>query len=180
MTTNDLLDAIYNWCSTELASVRWQIAYINDAPFDLKNNPAGIGVINLIYTQDVGQDISVLTYNPQGDDFTQTIDKPKYCTFSINIYGNDSYNIAERLRTSVFFESVNNAFVSAGLGYISSSDVKNLTQLVSTNYEKRAQFDITFYVNFEYNKNIERMVEVRVRGDFDEGRHETDQTIIAE
>lgn len=175
MTRQDMLNIMYNWAATEIPIALWIFADQNEAPFDLANNPDGIGVIKLLSSKDYGRGYDELTYNVGTDNFDEEILTPREFVFSFNIYGPNSFDFADQLQASIYRKSVANLFNTYGVGYISQTQVRDLTSLVSAKFEQRAQFDITFNVETSYTKAIDRMVQISVKGDIDDGRLTTNQ-----
>lgn len=86
-------------------------------------------------------------------------------SLSINIYCKDGHmQKAEKLKRSIYFDSVRQDLVSAGLYFTSFSDVRDLSELVDTQFEKRSQFDAFF----GYGEDVdETLTEIQtIEGEF--------------
>ena len=169
---------VYDWASSEIPDVQWAFAEQNSMPFDLNTYPNGIGIIKLISIKNNGRGFVESTYNSNDDKFDLEYDSDKELMYSINLYGNNAFLKAEQLRNSVYFPNVNDLFVKNQLGFVMTSEHRNLTDMISAQWEPRSQFDIIFYYNVNYNKQIDRIAEVNVKGNIDDGKIETDQKFI--
>lgn len=161
-----MTDVIYDWCKSELPSKTWRVANENSV-FSLKEFPEGIGIINLTSVSNDARGWITNEYNGANDNFDSRYTGVKLLNFSLNIYGKNSYEKAEQLKNSVFFDVNHNIFNTNGITYVSSSSIRNLTNVISGEYESRAQFDIAFYIHIEYTKQIQRIDEVNINGNID-------------
>lgn len=177
MNLSNAKSTIYQWVAQELPLIQWRFAEQNSPSFVLSQYPNGIGTIKLLSTVNSGRGRIDTDYNAINDDFDVEYHGLKELVFSINIYGDNALDKAEQLRNSVNFPVYTEKFQSRNIGYIASTGVRDITQLISAQYETRAQFDIRFYTTVEYDKTVERIVEVNVKGDIEDGRIKTNQNI---
>lgn len=171
-----ITDPIYDWCKDVLNTLTWRIADENST-FSLGDYPEGLGTIKVLNVKNSGRPYFIHVYNETTDKIEKTMQIAKHVTYSINVFGKDAVNKAEDLRNSVFFTSSNDIFFINKLGFIRTSDVRNLTNVISSEFEERGQFDVEFYLQIAYNKEIERIVSVPIKGDIDNGRVIIDRTI---
>ena len=176
MKLSNATDTVYEWCSTELPDLTWWLADQNNS-FSFTNSPNGIGVIKLLTIKNDGRPAVEHKYNATTDKIETTNYISKILKFSVNIYSKYAIDEAELLRNSIDFYEYTELFFKNSLGHITSSEVRNLTDLISSEFETRGQFDIDFYVKLAYSKEINRFVKARILGDFNDGEVSTDQTI---
>ena len=167
---------VYNWCVNELADVQWSFEEQNSPNFKLSSNPNGIGKIKLL---SVGAARGRLDFDYEAgtDDFKESYNAMKILTFSINIFGDESFFQCDRLKSSAVFSENWELFSRNKIGFIDTTGTRDITALISAQFEPRAQFDIRFYTTIEYTKRVDRMVKFRLMGDYDNGRLLTNEEI---
>ena len=80
---------------------------------------------------------------------------------SVNVYGNSSFDIAERVRSSLCSQFVKRDYflpgteapfddISMELGFVNASSVRSFHELVQEKWRPRAQFDVNFNVLHEH------------------------------
>lgn len=109
----------------------------------------------------IGQDEIALTVDataPAGQDLVMTHRGPRTITLSVNVYadpvttGASAPARAGALADTLSLESVRDALRAAGLMVSTVGPVRDLTQLVDTAYESRAQFDVQLYARSEVSE----------------------------
>ena len=163
-TIIEAIKTVLTWADKELPLVRWSRAEQSSAPYDLNSYPDGIGTVKTLSLVSDGRGWKNQEFVEANDNFETTFVGTRAVTFSVNIFGNDAFQKAENLRSTVEFEENKAVFASKNLGFVSTSDTRNLTELVSSKYEERAQFDITFYMQTELVKEVDRIVTIKVAG----------------
>lgn len=63
-------------------------------------------------------------------------------TISINAFGNNAYQLIEKLVTSLKFSAIQQQFKSLGFSILSTSQIRNLATVISNAKEERAQVDL--------------------------------------
>lgn len=93
-----------------------------------------------------------------GEDLVVTHSGPRTLTLSVNVYatqvttGANALARAGALADTLSLESVRDELRKAGLTVSTVSAVRDLTQLVETAFESRAQFDIQLYARSEVSE----------------------------
>jgi hypothetical protein len=162
-------NAVLKWASDEISAVQWRFANQNSPSFSLSRYPNGIGTIQLISVVQNGPGRVDSVYDEIIDKFIDTYIGRKRLRFSVNLFGPNSYDNAEKLKNSVLFDGIIQQFERDGLGFITTSEARNITALVSAQFEERAQFDISFYTNLEYVKTFDRIAQITVQGKIEDG-----------
>lgn len=119
------------------------IAEQSDAPYPQVEQ---LATVHFLAVQTVGQpDIS---YSTNGDDLTETITDDERGTVSINIFREtqrNSIQAAEIIKTYLRSSQATQTLSSAGIGFIRTSETRNLSEVEKTRWEGRAQFDVEIY-----------------------------------
>jgi len=99
---------------------------------------------------------------------------------TVNYYGNTSTvsSLDEAFALRTFFQTTTalETLAAAGMGFVRTSEVRNLTALENDNYEERAQIDIDLYAVSERVINLFEIQKVQVDGVVEEG---ADSTIVS-
>lgn len=160
MTITEIEDALYAWISGQTVS---------EVIFSHQNSPrptTSYVLINFLTgvnlsTSDVNSVLQV------DDSIDNTYSNAKQVVLSINTFYSGAYQLAEDIRNSIDKVTVNDQLYSAGLGYVDSTDVQRLPELVDEEWEERAQFDITFNYRSEVTENIETIQKVQITNELD-------------
>jgi hypothetical protein len=83
-------------------------------------------------------------------------------TFSVNTYYSGAYQQAINIKKSLMLVEVQDLLYSSGLGYLSSTQIQKIPELIDKRWEERAQFDIVFLVRYEAKENIETIKKIEV------------------
>ena len=96
---------------------------------------------------------------------------------TVNYYGTSgsisSIDEAFALRTFLQTSTASETLGAAGMGYVRTSEVRNLTALENANYEERAQIDVDLYAVSERVVNICEIQKIQVGGVVEEGADST-------
>lgn len=79
------------------------------------------------------------------DRVTETALQQSRITASVQFFRTGALDAAKKFKRRVFMSDTNELTTSYGLGFVSCSDVRNLTALVNEVSEERAQLDVVFY-----------------------------------
>lgn len=122
---------------------------LEDASYSIKAKQTGAPRPQGSYADvDVTLDLSlgweqrILVDNGSDDDLTENITGMREITVSTNFYRDLSVDNARKVRTGLFRESIQQLFSAAGLGLISRSEVREISEPLENGWEERAQFDI--------------------------------------
>lgn len=140
MNWNAAKDALYEWASSASGvSVIWarQSAPPPATPYvtlALVGGPIAIG-----------HDAQRRVHLPDGEELADLrVDwlGAREMTLSVNVYGGDALAIASTLQSSLSLETVRDALAAAGMSVIRAGDIRDLTALLETTFESRAQMDV--------------------------------------
>ena len=96
---------------------------------------------------------------------------------TVNFYGSTSTasSIDEAIRFRAFLQTTTGleTLAAAGMGFVRTSEVRNLTVLENDNFEERAQIDIDLYAVSEVVISILEIQKVQVDGVVEEGESST-------
>jgi len=76
----------------------------------------------------------------------ETVDTEYRADVSVNFYRGDAIMKAQRLQTLLWSTGATEAMFKLGLGLLNVGTIRNLTALVDTYWEERAQLDIQFAI----------------------------------
>ena len=98
--------------------------------------------VDMVTDMNIGWEQRVLENNQGDDDLTENISGMREITMSVNFYRTLAIDNAKKVRTGLFRESIQQLFSAAGLGLISRSAVREISEPLENGWEERAQFDI--------------------------------------
>lgn len=93
---------------------------------------------------------------------------------SLNFYRAGAFNNASILRDSFDSVSVIETLETAGLFFISTSDIRHIPDVVNKEFEERYQMDVSFYIRSLADETIEQIKKIEITNELD------DTTIIVE
>lgn len=122
--------------------------------------------------------ISILTYLPigmNGEEKTSLpLDLVKFeysqtyqILVSLNFFRNTSFLNASKARDSFDLISTIESLQSNGLFFISTSDIRQITDVVKKEMEDRYQFDALFYIRSTETEEIEEIKKIEVTNEID-------------
>lgn len=83
-------------------------------------------------------------------------------TVSINIFYENAYSNCIKLKHSLESVLVSEDLYSKGLGYLNTSDVRDIPSVINEEWEERAQIDVNFSVISEDTENIETIQKIEI------------------
>lgn len=136
LTYEELEKAVYDWAS---AQSEWETIFHDpNAP-----RPA---LPYLLLKIDSFVQIGEDCISPPNNEGECTISGSREFTLSINAYGDEGFAGLLLLRDSLQKPSVQMALNADGLVFVDHHGVKDLTTLLNTSFEQRAQMDVLFRV----------------------------------
>lgn len=152
-------NGLYDWASTVIGGIQW-IFQKQNAP--VPQNPFGTIYVTGINT--IGEDIVRYEYNSGPDNLTEFVEGPRYLRVDFNIYGTGAFDYLNQFRASVTQTESNIQLMNLGLAFIDSSEINDLTEVISSTWNERAQIEMRFYVSAQYSSEIVRIAEVNAAG----------------
>jgi hypothetical protein len=135
--------ALYNWAVANLPSGMPVIFYYANAPRPTVSyvtlNIQSVVAVNQDWT-DSSTDVNGVV-NMKGD---------RQFTLSIQAYGGDTLTTLENLRTSLQKQTVLDTLRANGIVFYQSLTINDITALVDSRYESRAQLDVLFGIGQVY------------------------------
>ena len=86
---------------------------------------------------------------------------------TINVYYDDAYQIATKLKDSLGRVTIQDELYAAGLGYNNTSEVREISEEINKKFEQRAQFDCFFFVRSIDEENIETIRKIEIENELD-------------
>lgn len=110
-------------------------------------------------------------------DLREAVAMRRVVSVSVSVYGPASFDIANKLRGSLFSHVVRRNYFVPGseapfdaipleIGFVSASGVRRFNELVREKWRARAQFDVNFNVLLEQVFDVERVNTVEIGIDF--------------
>lgn len=130
---------IYNWVVANIPMGMPVTMYYENAP----RPTAPYVTINLASINQIGWD---WTPNPTDNAGDVDIVGDREFTIQLQAYGGDPFTILENLRTSLQKQGVLDTLRLVGIVYVSWMPLIDLTELIDTRFEKRAQMDVLFRI----------------------------------
>lgn len=121
-------------------------------PAEQNEAPAGdisqqLATVKLTLIEATGQDDFVRTnQSAPSTNITESVEGQRLVTASINFYRGDAYTKAARLPAVLSSSTATERMKALGLGLVGTSQARNLTAIVDTNWEERGQIDVTFHI----------------------------------
>lgn len=155
MDNTAIEDGMYGWING-LLNMEAIFAYPN-AP---RPNTSYV-LINLLTDLQDGTDETegVLLVDDSTDN---TYSSASEITLSINAYYSGAFQKAIDIKKSLMTLEVEEYLYGVGLGYLNSTAIQKIPELIDKKWEERAQFDISFYVRRESTENIATIKKVEI------------------
>ena len=155
MTNAEIENAIYGWINGQL-SLTAVFAYPN-AP----RPTTSYVLINFLTDLQLctEETIGVLKVDETTDNTYSTLNE---MTISINTYYSGAYQSAVDINNSLMKTTIKEYLYAAGLGFINTTQVQKIPELIDKKWEERAQFDITFSVRRSTTENIETIKKIEI------------------
>lgn len=90
----------------------------------------------------VGWEQKEFENNSENEDLTENISGMREIMMSVTFYRDDAADNARKVRIGLIRESIQELFKSANLGYVRSSEIREIDEPLSKGWEERSQFDI--------------------------------------
>jgi hypothetical protein len=87
---------------------------------------------------------------------------------SLNFYRTDAFLSASNVRDSLDLTTILETLETAGLFYISTSDIRHISDVIKKKFEERYQFDVSFYVRSLETETLEQIKKIEVTNELDE------------
>lgn len=105
--------------------------------------PAGnYADVDFISSNRVGWEQRTFENNLGNPDLTETIEGMREIMMAISFYRDNSVDNARKVQIGMIRESTQELFRAAGLGYVRSSEVREISEPFQHGWEERSQFDI--------------------------------------
>lgn len=141
---NVVRQSLYSWASSVVPSGMPVIFYEPNAPRPVV--PYVTLYLNTITS--VNQDYS----DPNADtDGSIYMKGDRQFTVQIQAYGNDPLTVLENIRTSLQKQTVLDTLRANGIVFYQSLTINDITELVDSQFERRAQLDVLFGIGQTYN-----------------------------
>ena len=144
-----ILETLYNWVKIQ-NGIEVIYAY--------QNAPA---LENLYATLEIVNDSSTSFAQIESNDLQidKTVDisiRINFETFvSINIFGTEAYEKALQLKQSLYSQATTDLFNENNIGFVRTSDIRKLNEIIRQQYEPRSQFDLFLNTRQIAIENIE-------------------------
>ncbi len=143
MNTSTIKSSLFNWLNTEFGGGLTPIFARQNSPRPQKP----YATIQLQSLSMMGQD----ELRSIDDSGIATIGGQRKMTIDLNIYGPDALGLMHQAQSSLSKQSVLDAFYESEIAIWNVGDAKDLTALLETNWEERAQMDV--FIGFANNIN---------------------------
>ena len=158
-------DALYLWVFGEL-SVK--------TIFADQNAPRPVGAYNsikIIQTNSIGEEESdysaAVAVPPANRIITAEHSNVYNLMVSINAFREDAHSNIIKLRDSISKITVQDLFIEKGLGYIDSSEIRDIPSVIDKGSEPRTQVDFFFYVRSTVSETIDEIKKIEITNEID-------------
>ena len=100
-------------------------------------------------------------------DITESISGARQISLSIGFYRTNSMDNARSVRTAFFRQSVIEILSASGIGLVSRSQVRDISEPLENGWEERAQFDIVLSAVGTDVSIVRSILTVSIDGDFE-------------
>lgn len=113
-------------------------------------------------------------YVPRPDNQAGTIEQigDREFTLQIATYGGDCLTRLEDLRSSLQKESVLDTLRENGIIFVQQFDIQDITELVASRFENRAQMDVLFRIAQTYGESLGSIETVEIQEIFNNGEED--------
>ncbi|HXK36155.1 MAG TPA: hypothetical protein VJ553_01065 [Candidatus Paceibacterota bacterium] len=91
---------------------------------------------------------------PIDDDGDRRITGTRIARVMVQTYGTDALQLAETIRSSLMLKAVLSALRIAGLVFLATENVQDITALLDTDYEERAAVEVRFAFVSDQTENV--------------------------
>ena len=155
----DVKTSLFDWASSQVPLGYEVIFYYPNAPRP-KSPYVSLYVMNIIT---VNQDYTYPNTSITGE---IQMKGDRQFTLQIQAYGNDPLTVVENLRTSLQKQSVLDTLRSNGIVFYQALSVNDITNLIDSQYEKRAQLDVLMGIGQTYSDNLGFFDEVEIEQEY--------------
>lgn len=135
--------ALVSWCSSVVGGAIPVVIYEPNAP-----RPSSQYVtINVSSIVSYGQDWSTSGANSLGE---VGMKGDRLFTVGVQVYGGDALTLAENIRTSLQKQTVLDGLRTNAIAFYQAMTINDITELVDSRFEKRAQLDVQFGIGQIY------------------------------
>lgn len=158
-TVNKLVRDIVN---TILATADFSIAAKQDAP-----RPSGsYADVDFLTDTGIGWEYKKQENNIGDDNVTETIQGARVVSLSIGFYRDDAMDNARKVRTAFMRQSILDMLRAANMGLVNRTEVRDLSEVLESSWEQRAQFDLTLSAVGTDIDMITSILHVSISGEF--------------
>lgn len=127
------------------------------------------GTVNILFMDDVSWATRVLENDPDSPDLIEHVYKDITIDLSVQFFkagAEDTlYKLAHLLQSSRAIDKMQ----EVGVGLQRIGQIRDVTALVNTEYEERAQMDLTFAMNAHFITNIRAILSAKFEFNFEDG-----------
>lgn len=153
-------DGLYTWLSSIISD---PIIFANSSKPRQTGSYATINILTWLPIGTPGEELTSLPLDLVQIDYSQTYE----LLVSLNFFRDNSFNNASNVRDSIDLTTVQEQLRSAGLAFISTSDIRQITDVVKKSMEERYQFDVSFYTRSLTTEQIEQIKKIQVTNELD-------------
>ncbi len=122
--------------------------------------------VDFVSDTGIGWENRSLENNIGDDDITETIEGARQLLVSIGFYRDGSMDTARKVRTAFMRQSVLSTLRAAKVGMVDRSEVRDVSEVLESDWERRAQFDLTLSAVGTDIDIINSILIVSIDGDF--------------
>ena len=111
------------------------------------------------------------------EDLDETIEGHRELKASINFFKEDAFTNASKFIAQLQGNNLIDFFKNNGLGFISVSEVRDISEVNKNLWEERAQLDLTFYALSNFSEDVNAVHEANVEGIAESGNNATNVNI---
>jgi len=159
MKIDEFQENLYIWASENAGLQDCRVVWLDEANPKLRKPFIGLKLIDGPDSRGFEPEIRWKKPDPK-----PTLSRQKRFTLSVNVYGRRALSVADSLRDSLDIPTVYETFCRAGFSVVSVGLIRDLTELLDTKFEKRAQFDIGILLASNTIFDLEAIEHVTVDG----------------
>ena len=133
------------------------------------NGPRPIGsyaVVDFLTDVSIGWEHRSRENNTGDDDITETLQGAREITLSIGFYRDSAMDNARKVRTAFMRQSILDTLRAATVGLIQRSAIRDISEVLESTWEQRAQFDLTLSAIGTDVDIITSILSVNITGSF--------------
>lgn len=137
-----------------------------------QNAPVGdglFGTVNIIAMDGTQWAARKLEDDPESVDLLETVRKDVTITVSVQFFRAGAHDSLHRLVHLLQSSAGIDKMQAVGVGFVSAGRLRDLTTMIDTYYEERAQADLTFNINALYITNIRSILTAVYAVHFEDG-----------